>query len=185
MKPITEIHGSPKGLNAAVLALFKEFPGVFLTGSRAFGWSTPESDFDVCIFAHDKPKAFAMIEAMSAEYKDSEYYDGAKGSGIVVDCREYQFVVSINPIPLHPLDMLCWWLASREIMHIGHIDSSRLGSRETKHGAFEILRGFYKSVLPYQGEKVVMEQLRKEQDLAGGRTHCPLLCNDPGNDWGH
>ena len=27
-------------------------------------------------------------------------------------------------------------------------------ARETKHGAFEILRGFYKSAIPYQGEEV-------------------------------
>jgi len=158
------------GFNADVLGIFKDFPGAFLTGSRVFGWANQDSDYDVCIRMEDKGRAFAAVEAYSTSYKESQYFDSAKGAGCkihtTVQGREFYRLVTINPIPLHPLDMLCWWLATREIRHLATIDATRAGNREFKHGAFEMLRGFYKTMIRYEGAEVAHRQLLKDQAIA-------------------
>ena len=152
--------------NRVVLDLFQGCPCAFLTGSRAFGWHTRDSDYDVCILVSDKKKADGIVQTLSEEYKESEYYSSSKGSGIRLhDSRGHYRTVTINPIPLHPLDMLCWWLATREIRHIATIDPRRIGDREFKHGAFELLRGFYKTMIRYDGAEAILEHLKREQAL--------------------
>lgn len=159
----------PDRIKQLVLEVFKDCPNAFLTGSREFGWSTDDSDYDVCISIADKDRAFEIIKKLSTEYIASEYYDSAKGSGIIIKDPhdDWTTLVTINPIPLHPMDMLCWWLATREISHIAKIDQSRIGNRNFKHGAFELLRGFYKTMIEYNN---VQEILDREQAKHKSRT---------------
>lgn len=162
-----------KGFNAAVLGMFKDFPCAFLTGSRVFGWATDESDYDVCIFIEDKDRAFAAVEAYAESYKESEYYNSAKGAGCKIHTtyagRNYYRQVTINPIPLHPLDMLCWWLATREVRHLATIDPVRIGDKGFKHGAFELLRGIYKTLIQYKGAEDIKHHLLRDQAIARRR----------------
>lgn len=155
-----------KEFNAAVLEIFKDFPGAFLTGSRAFGWATVDSDYDVCIRMEDRDRAFAAVKSYAESYKESEYFNSAKGAGCRLYAGKFYRKVTINPIPLHPLDMLCWWLATREIRHLATIDATRAGNREFKHGAFEMLRGFYKTMIQYKGAEEAHEQLLQDQAVA-------------------
>jgi len=150
----------PERTKELVLDLFKDYPNAFLTGSREFGWSNNESDYDVCISIGDKDRAFEMIKKLSTEYITSEYYDSAKGAGIIITdpADGLSRIVTINPIPLHPMDMLCWWLATREISHLAKIDSSRIGDRNFKHGAFELLRGFYKTMIEYKDVQAILDR---------------------------
>ena len=138
------------------------FPGMFVTGSRSFGWETEKSDWDVCVRAKDLESANKRLESMllpseSKFSKDSDYNDGKKGSTVYGE---------INLIPLHPLDMLCWFLATMEIRKLNRIYQigGRLASREFKHGLFESLRGFYKTCIPYTGgTEDAMQMLRRAQ----------------------
>lgn len=135
------------------------FPGAFVTGSRAFGWENQESDWDVCIRAKDLASANVRLEILGGnkESKDSDYNSGKKG---VTAYGE------INLIPLHPLDMLCWFLATMEIRKLSRVYGigGRLGAKEFKHGLFESLRGWYKTVIPYSGDTDdAMRMLRTAQ----------------------
>ena len=130
----------------------------FLTGSRAFGWPATDSDFDICVHQEGMKAAAEVMEKLaSEEIEESEYNAGKKGNvppfGMV------------NLIPLHPLDMLCWYLATQEIKRTAVLPgvASRLGSREQKHGLFESLRGFYKTCIPYEGAEKTLQTLARVQ----------------------
>lgn len=151
-----------------ISALRKEphhLPGAFVTGSRAFGWYTESSDWDVVVRASDMAYATSRLEYLMKtatlderhDIKASGYNDGKKG---LTDYGE------INLIPLHPLDMLCWFLATMEIRKLNRVldIGDRLRSKEFKHGLFESLRGFYKTVIPYTGDtEQAMTLLKKIQ----------------------
>ena len=129
-------------------------PDAFITGSRAFGWHTPESDFDVCVHQGDMGKATTVLASICEEIESSGYNSGKKGKAFGFD---------VNLIPLHPLDMVCWWLATQEISRLAKIPGvqARLGVKETKHGYFEMLRGFYKASIPYTGASDAVDLLRR------------------------
>lgn len=156
--------------NRIVLSMFADFDNVFLTGSRVFGWSHDKSDFDICVHMEDKDRAFKLLDSLSRTSEHSQYYDSAKGHEIHIKPRGFNMHVSVNVIPLHPLDMLCWWMATREIAHIAKLDSQFLSSKEHKHGAFELLRGFYKQSIRHLGAKETSEMLSKDQQAARIQT---------------
>lgn len=151
-------------LRTKVLAIFAGYKHVFLSGSRAFGWSTDTSDFDICVYVDDKDRAFALLDTLSKEVAKSEYYDSRKGV-VEVDVRGKTFAVCLNPIPLHPLDMLCWGLATKEIQHLAEINPKFLGVKEHRHGVFETFRGLYKMTIPYEGADAVGIILDREQGV--------------------
>ena len=128
-------------------------PDAFVTGSRAFGWHNTESDFDICVHQGDMEKATAVLASICEDVESSGYNSGKKGK---------VFGFDINLIPLHPLDMVCWWLATQEIKKLAKITGvkDRLGVKETKHGYFEMLRGFYKASIPYHGAPDTVDLLR-------------------------
>ena len=154
--------------NRQVLGLFSDFDNAFLTGSRAFGWSTKASDFDVCVHMIDKERAFRLLDqhSESSSSERSLYYDSAKGHRIRITPLGFRMDITTNVIPLHPLDMLCWWLATREIQHIAKLDSVFLSAKEHKHGAFDLLRGFYKQSIRYLGAEATSEMLSRDQQAA-------------------
>lgn len=154
--------------NRIALQMFSEFDNAFLTGSRAFGWSNKDSDFDICVHMEDKERAFQLRNgfAASTPTERSLYYDSAKGHCIRIEPLGFRMDVTINVIPLHPLDMLCWWMATREIQHVAKLDSQFLSVKEHKHGAFELLRGFYKQSIRYLGAKETSEMLSRDQQAA-------------------
>jgi hypothetical protein len=121
----------------------------FLTGSQAFGTNHAESDYDICVPIHlaEEAKAKAALPTPSA-YNNGWMFE-LQGK-------------SINIIPLHPLDMLCWYLATQEIARLCRLAGmqAKFSNIETRHGMFEILRGFYKTALPYEGAKVSYDVLR-------------------------
>lgn len=146
----------PNSTESDILKLFP-FRHVFLTGSRAFGWASSDSDWDVCILVGNRGEAEKIIKAnlidiidrKGPSFKQSDYNSGFKG---VTKYGE------INVIPLHPLDFVCWWLATQQTKKLGMIPGvkERLASRELKLAAFEQQKSFYKSLISYEGEEKTM-----------------------------
>lgn len=74
----------------------------FLTGSRAFGTATEKSDYDIFFSVTD----WATIDRIIAGFDrtPSEYFTGFY---IKVEDK------TLNLIPLHPHEVLPWWLATK------------------------------------------------------------------------
>lgn len=134
-------------------------PEAFITGSRAFGTATDShvptgafsapivvSDTDVAILVHHREGVKAALEAMcTGPAEDSSYNNGFKFS------TQHG---TVNIVPLHPLDFVCWKLTTkhmRDIVAICPGAKSRISLRETKLGIFEALTGIHKMLIPYEG----------------------------------
>lgn len=131
----------------------------FVTGSRAFGTAVDQqeqadgsvnkgvSDTDVAVLVSSEALVKEALEAMfpGVPGEDSSYNNGLK------------FVTphgTLNIVPLHPLDFVCWKLTTkhiREIVAICPDAKSRISVRETKLGIFEALTGIHKMLIPYKG----------------------------------
>lgn len=132
-----------------IINQFKLPPGVFLSGSRAMGFPHEKSDWDVCI-------PFYIVDDLKNglnEYQSSGYFEG-----FVHVWRDYK----INFIPLHPLDMLCWFLATKTIYDMNsNLGCCRLRDIESRHGLFEIFRGAFKASIFYQGPDETLNIVEK------------------------
>lgn len=140
----------------------------FLTGSRAFGTHYNTSDYDVCVpigYASECKLKFPL-------YEPSDYNNG------VSFCYKENYTVNI--IPLHPLDAVCWYLATQEITRLCKSGmSTRFFNTESRHGMFEMLRGFYKTAFPYNGAKdawATLDRLMRDQ--------APPVIASPSDDLG-
>lgn len=141
----------------------------FVTGSRAFGTGrdcVPDpdtmavekngtSDTDVAVLVSH---AGLVQEHLSGLFplscEDSSYNNGFKYTTIHG---------TLNIVPLHPLDFVCWKLTTKHIRDIVAIcpdAKSRISVRETKLGIFEALTGIHKMLVPYKGSD-------ESEELAG------------------
>lgn len=144
-------------------------PEAFVTGSRAFGtandpkptkpadpaWLVPAtpvekvcaSDTDVAILISCSANLKTSLDAMFplSASKDSGYNAGYKYE------TEHG---TLNIVPLHPLDFVCWKLTTAHIKRIVELcpkAKERIANRETKLGLFEALTGIHKVLIPYDG----------------------------------
>lgn len=148
-----------------ILKLFP-FRDVFLTGSRAFGWASATSDWDVCVLVGNRSQAEKIlrenavdaIDRAGESFKQSDYNSGFKA---------FTLLGEINIIPLHPLDMICWWMATQQTKKLGQLPGvrERLSSREMKLGIFEQQLGFFKTLISYEGEEKTMVKFKQIQQL--------------------
>jgi len=143
-------------------------PAAFLTGSRAFGtatdpkpprpidWTTLDtvstekehvSDTDIAVFVSNAGSVrehLDMLFPLNAS-KESGYNAGYKYE------TEHG---TLNIVPLHPLDFVCWKLTTTHIQRLVELcpkAKERIANRETKLGIFEALTGIHKMLIPYDG----------------------------------
>lgn len=76
----------------------------FLTGSRAFGTASADSDYDVAYSIEDDGQVLATIGDLPKT--KSDYF-----CGYYIKVEDIQ----INLIPLHPHDYFPWWLATKAV----------------------------------------------------------------------
>lgn len=144
----------PEKVRRALLERGACLEGAFLTGSRAFGTHSAPSDFDVCVDIGRFENIRSSLLRLGADLTPSSY-----NAGVVAEL----YGVKINLIPLHPHDMVCWFLATEAVQRIVEIPAAheRLRSRSIKHGLFEVLRGVYKASIPYEGAEQSLAHLQK------------------------
>lgn len=130
-----------------IIDKFKLPPCAFLSGSRGMGYPTDASDWDICV-----PFLLSVnIKEICSDYETSEYFEG-----FVHKFGDYK----INFIPLHPLDMLCWCLATKTIRDIHKYTGwTRLTNKEIRHGLFETYRGVIKASINYEDGDAALGQV--------------------------
>ena len=131
-----------------IIDRYKLPPCAFLSGSRGMGYPNEDSDWDICI-------SFLLsstIRETFPDYKSSEYFQG-----FVQAFGNYK----INFIPLHPLDMLCWCLATKTIRDIHNYTGgwTNLAIKDIRHGLFETYRGVIKASINYQDGDDALRQV--------------------------
>lgn len=136
-------------------------PEAFVTGSRAFGTGKDPSpyalhveeakakeyvsDTDIAVLVDHKEAVKRSLCAMFSSYSDSCYNNGFKFDTMYG---------TINIVPLHPLDFVCWKLTTKhmqEVLALCLEAKARVQCRETKLGIFEALTGIHKMLIPYSG----------------------------------
>jgi hypothetical protein len=121
----------------------------FLSGSRAMGFPREGSDWDVCIPNH----LIADIKDKCDNIKESEYFEG-----FITQFGEYK----VNFIPLHPLDMVCWILATKTIADLNNtFEHTRVKEPAMRHGIFETFRGVFKTTIVYEGAEALHPIIEK------------------------
>lgn len=138
-------------------------PEAFVTGSRAFGTGKDPSpsilginevekgvsDTDVAVLVSHKEVVKKHLFGMfPISCEDSCYNSGFKFNTIYG---------TINIVPLHPLDFVCWKLTTKHMQDIINVCpdvKSRISQRETKLGIFEALTGIHKMLIPYGGKDI-------------------------------
>lgn len=152
------------------VGIFKSCIGAFLTGTRAFGNPSSASDWDVCVLVGDREHAknhlrlYNLPEGISIrDIEDSSYNNGFKGAVLDLNLTGPNIakVPTVNVIPLHPHEMLCWYMTTNEITRLMQIPGTkdRLRNRELRHGLFESLCALYKMTIPYHGYEYSMYTL--------------------------
>lgn len=145
-------------------------PAAFITGSRAFGTATdpkpPEpidctnvgtapmdqekthvSDTDIAVFVSNAGNVKTSLDAMFP-------LNAAKESGYNAGYKYETEHGTLNIVPLHPLDFVCWKLTTSHIQRLVELcpkAKERISHRETKLGIFEALTGIHKMLIPYDG----------------------------------
>ena len=112
----------------------------------------------IIVFIHSTANLVDDVDRTGSNFKQSDYNAGFKA---------FTKFGEINIIPLHPLDMVCWWMATQQTKKLGQIPGvrERLSSREMKLGIFEQQIGFYKMLISYEGEEKTMEKFKEIQKL--------------------
>ena len=115
----------------------------FYTGSRAFGVSQKESDFDICIkFNKNYFSDFQDFLKLNNVVKEESNY--SNGYYLLMDDDS-----KVNIIPLEEHIFETWKLCTDTIKGACEISEpikTKLRNKETRCALFEILKGFYRIV---------------------------------------
>ena len=111
----------------------------FLTGSKAFGTATEESDRDLCYSTTHSAKVGEIL--MGLHRHQSNYFGGFK---VYVGGEE------LNLIPLHPHEFKCWWLATKAYTPIAHWCSSL--PKHQRHAIFQGMVQSFKGILHHYSD---------------------------------
>lgn len=118
----------------------------FITGSRRFGTNHKNSDLDICICIVDFDDVKNIIvNKYNSSYKKSDYNNGIKFKYKPND-------VEINVIPLHPVDYVTWYHATK-LMEATPFKGKKM--REELHGLYETYFGLMKS--HFTSESITIE----------------------------
>lgn len=121
----------------------------FLTGSRAFGTSKEESDYDIVYSIKDSQKIEDIINGH--EKRPSDYF-----AGYFIKDEEKQ----INLIPVHPHDYLPWYLATKAmtvtLKQSGIIDPIR------KYSVFMGIVSLFKGTIEQRGSLKNYESIKNK-----------------------
>lgn len=101
----------------------------FITGSVCFGTQNNSSDLDVCVLINSRHLIYKTVN----NPVDSDYNNGFK---FINDGRE------INIIPLHPLDFVAWFYASKLMNQMPLLG---LKTKAEIHGLHETFIGLMKT----------------------------------------
>lgn len=156
-------NGTPK-TESDVMNIVSPLPGgVFLTGSRAFGVAGGGSDWDVCVMTGDKSEVMGKLQNYDTPIPgvprtsfDSLYSNGSK-----VSIGTFPSDV-VNVIPLHPLDAICWWMATQDMIRLTKIPGAKdkVHNRETRLGLFQAFVALHKLTIPYFGAEYAVYTLK-------------------------
>lgn len=117
----------------------------FLTGSRAFGGATDESDYDIVYCITDKTKVKNIIGDMPRT--DSAYFQGY----YITDENDKK---RINVIPVSPSDYMPWFLATEAMK--ATFSLSGISNPIQKYALFQGLVAMYKGM----GEKGSIDEVK-------------------------
>ncbi len=121
----------------------------FLTGSRAFGTSREDSDYDVVYSIDDSQKITDILG--DAKRSPSDYFAGY----FVIDGDK-----QINLIPVHPHEYLPWYLATKAmtatLKQSGIIDPIR------KYSVFMGIVSLFKGTVEQRGQLSAYASVKEE-----------------------
>lgn len=131
----------------------------FLTGSRAFGGFRPDSDWDIAYLGIYRDEVNALLTGVTLV--PSNYFSG---SHLEIEGN------SINIIPLHQVDFLPWYLATKAMK--GTFSVAEIHDRTKKHAVFMGIVSLFKAVLSPMPEdgNWYRELLAKVHFDVGGRN---------------
>lgn len=109
----------------------------FLTGSRRFKTSKPESDIDICIAIHKRHIVYDRVKEANKGSEDFAITDSDYNNGFKFTEDEKQY----NIIPLHPRDYVSWYWAAN-LMESLPAKTSK--TRPELHGIHETFIGMIK-----------------------------------------
>ena len=110
----------------------------FLTGSRAFGTARDDSDYDVVYSIEDSGRVNDVIG--DANRVPSDYFSGY----CVSDGSK-----TINLIPVHPHEFLCWYLATKSMK--ATLKESGINDPIRKYAVFMGIVSLYKGTVEQRG----------------------------------
>lgn len=177
-----------KTMNPLLRAIINELEGDeiphFFTGSRCWGVSGQDSDYDLCIHFDDYDDVKGIInkimndnarEEVEARYskhnniiekyleegaislKDTDYVHSPYGAGVKIEIAGDE----LNLIRLLEGDFLFWLFATNSMVNIYKINPSQLVNKTFRHSVFENLRAIAKSTITYEGWKITGDNLLK------------------------
>jgi hypothetical protein len=110
----------------------------FLTGSQAFGTAREDSDFDIVISIEDSGRVNDIIG--DVEKVPSDYFSGY----CISDGNK-----TINIIPVHPHEFLCWYLATKAMK--ATLKESGISDPIRKYAVFMGIVSLYKGTVEQRG----------------------------------
>lgn len=138
------------GIVSAIEAYIKETRRqdihVFPTGSRMFGVSSSESDYDICIYNEDYNMDGRVSSALFNAFGDYETIESDYNSGKKMVFTEFGNKI-INIIPLSAHDYLYWMIATNCIADIARIAPKRIKDKTTRVSTFEMFKGLGRMIV--------------------------------------
>lgn len=131
----------------------------FATGSRVFGCSTSESDFDIVL--PTTKCDYSTLQALGETYgsfvcEDSQYHNG---------CKLYFGHFNkkcINLIPLSVHDYLYWMLATHSIANMSRINPKGISNKTVRVSTFEMMKSLARLIV---GNEVTLATVDKYREM--------------------